>query len=578
MNKKILFLSVFVFCLCFFTNSVKPSYAENMYLYDVDYDSISKSIVLKTSKGVKAQTIKVDNPPRTVINLESTIFDPVSKKIDVNDGFIKQIRIGQFQSSPPISRISIDMTKHINFDIKTKELRDRQNIVLKALDFENTNININNSSIKNYKENKTKVIQNDLETLKYDGNKITISARSKISYELKKEDGDFYSFRIFDFTMSGIDSIPVKDNQDIQNVKVREKDNDTYFTFKMKSGMNLVAKPSKYNKIEIYSTKLPDVVVPDNIINTRNNNYVSIDFTEIGTNSNIYLSSSNQSLKYKMFQLSNPERLVIDTFGTSIKDFVDPFINKFSKNIQRARIGYIEKTTTEPEGIRIVFETKGKVSVTESLQNNKTLQLLFKGAEDSIYQEDSQPKFVKSNKKYVIVLDPGHGGKDPGAIGKAGFREKDVTLNVTYYLRQMLLDSGVSVLMARSDDSEVLLQPRVDVGNNNSADLFVSVHCNSMDGTGARGIETYYRTPQSANFAQIIHRNMVDTVKALDRGVRVRNFFVIRKTIMPSVLVEIGYLSNPTEEYELGSPIHQKKVATALYKGIREYLGYQNKI
>lgn len=574
MNKRYLYLSVFIFLLCFFS---KSAYAENMYLYDVEYDSISKSIILKTSKGVKAQTIKVDNPPRTVINLESTIFDPVSKKIDINDGFIKQIRIGQFQSNPPISRISIDTIKHIDFDIKTKDSRDKQTIVLTALEFEKAKININNNSMKKVKNTKSKIVRNDIEALEYNGNKITISARSKISYEIKKEDNDLYSVKLFDFTMSGIDSIPVKSNQDIQDVKVKERDNDTYFTFKMKQGMKLSVKPSEYNKIEIYSTSLPDAMVPDNFINTRNNNFVSIDFTEKGNDSNIYISSSGSSLKYKMFGLSNPERLVIDTFGTSIKDFADPFNNKFSKNIQRARIGYLDKTETQPEGIRIVFETKRKVTVTEALQNDKTLQLSFKGLEDTNYQ--AQPKFAKSSKRYLIVLDPGHGGNDPGAIGKvAGYREKDVTLNVTYYLRQMLLESGMAVLMARSDDSEILLQPRVDIANNNIADLFVSVHCNSMEGTGARGIETYYRTPQSVTFAQIIHRNMVETVQSPDRGIRVRNFFVIRKTSMPSVLVEIGYISNPTEEAQLGSPTHQKKVANAIYKGIKEYLGYQNKI
>lgn len=572
MNRKKLFFPFFVLFLLLFAKNV---YAESLYLYDVEYDSISKSITLKTSNGVKAKTIKVDNPPRTVIDLESTIFDPVSKKIDVNDGFIKQIRIAQFQSEPPIARISIDTSKHIDFDIKTKENRQGQNIVYTATEFEKANISISNSSIKKSTKKPT-VVRNDIEALEYNGNKITISARSKISYELNKLENNVYAVKLFDFTMSGIDTIPVKDNQDIQDIKVKERNNDSIFTFKMKPNMRLAAKPSEYNKIEIYATNAPDILVPDNLINTRNNNYVSLDFVENGNNSKIYISSVN-NLKYKMFKLDNPDRLVVDTFGTSIKDFADPFTTKYSNIIQRSRIGYLDKTETQPEGVRIVFELKKRVEVTEIPQNDKTLQLAFKSLEDSNYEP--QPKFATNNKKrFVITLDPGHGGNDPGAIGKAGYREKDVTLAVTYYLRQMLLESGMAVLMARADDSEILLQPRVDVANNNGADLFVSVHCNAMDGASPRGIETYYRTPQSTTFAQIMHRNMIDTLQALDRGTRVRNFFVIRKTTMPSVLIEIGYLTNPVEEQNLGSADYQKKVATAIYKGIREYLGYQNKI
>ena len=95
MKRKSLFSSFFVLFVLFFARS---AYAENMYLYDVEYDPISKSVILKTTKGVKAETIKVDNPPRTVINLASTIFDPVTKKIDIN-GFKHYLCTPKLESS-----------------------------------------------------------------------------------------------------------------------------------------------------------------------------------------------------------------------------------------------------------------------------------------------------------------------------------------------------------------------------------------------------------------------------------------------------------------------------------------------
>ncbi|MFN8577111.1 MAG: N-acetylmuramoyl-L-alanine amidase [Candidatus Sericytochromatia bacterium] len=571
----------FFFFLLFFA---KNAYAENMYLYDVIYDSNKKSITLKTSKGVKAQTIKVDNPPRTVIDLESTIYDTVSKKIDINDGFIKQIRVAQFQADPPISRISIDSDEHINFDVKTTENRQGYNIVYTPIEPEKSNININNYSLKKY----IKKHMNDVQALEYSGDKVVISAKSKINYQINKIDDNTYSVKLPYFTMSGITEIPVKSNQDIKDIKIKEKDNNCEFIFKMKPNTKLLAKVNESNKIEFYAQE--NVSLPSTSLFTNNtinsgDNFLSFDFVEKGKNSKIYISSASKGLNYKMFKLENPDRLVIDTYGTNVKDFKDILSDKYSKNLQRSRIGIIDKTDTQPEGVRIVFEMKNKVEVSDRLYNDKTLEISFKGLEDSNYEQQpkfssqEQPRYASNIKRrFVIALDPGHGGNDPGAIGKAGYREKDVTLAVTYYLRQMLLDNGLAVLMARADDSEILLQPRVDVANNNTADLFVSVHCNSMDGDGARGVETYYRTPQSTDFAQVIHRNMIETLGAPDRGTRVRNFFVIRKTAMPSVLIEIGYLSNPSEELLLGSVAYQKKVATAIYKGIKEYLINQNKI
>lgn len=580
-KKKFVFSFFFLLSFLF----AKNVYAENMYLYDVSYDSNTKSITLKTSRGVKSDSIKVDNPPRTVINLESTIFSSVSKKIDVNDGYIKQIRVAQFQADPPISRISIDTDKHIDFETRIEENRNGMNIVYTPTEFLKSNISINNNLVKKYAE-KRRII-NDVEALEYSGNKLIISAKSKINYKIEKLDNSTYSVKLNDFTMSGINEIPVKINHDIKDIKIKEKDNNSEFIFKVKPNVKLAAKLNESNKIEFYTDNLVDSN-PINYSNTpavndlnttnTNNNFVSLDFLEKDINSKVYISTSTKSLNYKLFKLSNPDRLVIDTFGTNVKDFIDPLLDKYSKNILRSRIGLIEKTATQPEGVRIVFEMKTRVEVEEKLQNDKTLEITFKGLNNDYYSQQ-KPIFASNVKKrFVIALDPGHGGNDPGAVGKAGYREKDVTLAVTYYLRQMLLDNGLAVLMARSDDSEILLQPRVDVANNNGADLFVSIHCNSMDGDTAKGFETYYRTPQSVAFAQVMHKNIIDNLGVIDRGIRVRNFFVIRKTTMPSLLLEIGYISNPSEEQSLASVSYQKRVAASIYKGIKEYLGTQGKI
>jgi N-acetylmuramoyl-L-alanine amidase len=239
----------------------------------------------------------------------------------------------------------------------------------------------------------------------------------------------------------------------------------------------------------------------------------------------------------------------------------------------------------------LVFELKTKINVVDNKKSDKNMVFALtvdKNAMVASSTTNSNPlasltitqpplnTYVpkKTNGKYLVVVDPGHGGNDPGAVGPSGVREKDVNLAVSYFLRKILMENGISVIMARGDDSEIELQPRVDVANNNNADLFVSIHCNALDGNSPMGVETYYRTPQSVDFAKSIHKNMIQTLGTPDRGARGdRNLFVIRKTTMPSVLVEIGYISNTIEEANLANSAHQKKVAQAVYKGIKEYLG-----
>ena len=130
---------------------------------------------------------------------------------------------------------------------------------------------------------------------------------------------------------------------------------------------------------------------------------------------------------------------------------------------------------------------------------------------------------------------------------------------------------GKKVLLTRSDDSEVLLQPRVDIANQNQASIFVSVHSNAIPNPNITGIETYYYTDRSLLLAQTIHKHLINKLNVPDRKVRKRELFVTRKTLMPSVLIEIGFLTNSTEATLLRSPEYQEKIASAIFDGIIEY-------
>jgi len=189
-------------------------------------------------------------------------------------------------------------------------------------------------------------------------------------------------------------------------------------------------------------------------------------------------------------------------------------------------------------------------------------------------QPPAQASLPSRRGRTVIAIDPGHGGRDPGAIGVGGIQEKDIVLSVSHQVRHLLQERGYEVVMTRTDDREVLLQPRVDMAVQANATLLVSIHANALERSSIHGIETYYLRPDSAELAVVLHRSLVRASGAADRGVRRARFFMVRETPvgMPSVLLELGYVTNPTEGRKLATPEYQAILARAIAEGIEAFL------
>ena len=181
-----------------------------------------------------------------------------------------------------------------------------------------------------------------------------------------------------------------------------------------------------------------------------------------------------------------------------------------------------------------------------------------------------------SRGRYRVVIDPGHGGPDPGAIGIRGLREKDVVLDVSLQVAQLLEAQGVQVIMTRSADIDVDLPPRVARANRVGATAFVSIHANaiSMSRQEVNGIETFYFSdPRSAKLAAHIQQQVLNVSPGSpDRGVRRGRFFVIRRTNMPSSLVETGFVTGRLDSPRLASAAHRRRLALAIATGILNYL------
>ncbi|WP_295159352.1 N-acetylmuramoyl-L-alanine amidase [Selenomonas sp. AE3005] len=183
----------------------------------------------------------------------------------------------------------------------------------------------------------------------------------------------------------------------------------------------------------------------------------------------------------------------------------------------------------------------------------------------------------------TIVVDPGHGGSDSGAVGPTGVKEKSVSLAVSRKVQNLLTKAGAKVIMTRTTDVDVYgvnatdrqeLQARCDVANRvPQTALFLSIHCNAFSNPSAHGMETYYAagSGRGQKLAAYLNDELAKAGGLFNRGVKTANYYVLRHTSMPASLVELAFITNPREEKLLNSDAYQNKLAKAIVQGIARY-------
>ncbi len=192
----------------------------------------------------------------------------------------------------------------------------------------------------------------------------------------------------------------------------------------------------------------------------------------------------------------------------------------------------------------------------------------------SFFITETKNIFAGSDSKNLICIDPGHGGRDTGAIGPSGLREKDVNLDIAARLRDKLRDAGFKVILTREDDTKKSLDEIVNFANTNNADIFVSVHNNSHTNREKCGTETFFFSQSAGGnvLAGDINSKTIEQIGTFNRGVKTANFFQLRNTKMTSALVEGAFISNPDEEAKLNDSNFRDKIAIGIYNGILLYL------
>lgn len=178
------------------------------------------------------------------------------------------------------------------------------------------------------------------------------------------------------------------------------------------------------------------------------------------------------------------------------------------------------------------------------------------------------------NGRRVVVIDPGHGGPDPGAIGIGGLRETDIVLDIGQQVTSLLERQGITVVLTRNGEYDLGLEPRVQMAERANATIFVSIHANAMPAnrTDISGIETYYYD-SGKQLASVIHQTILEDTGARDRRIRQARFYVIRRTTMPAVLVEVGFVTGVEDATQLNTPAYRSRMAAAIARGILRYLG-----
>lgn len=255
------------------------------------------------------------------------------------------------------------------------------------------------------------------------------------------------------------------------------------------------------------------------------------------------------------------------------------FDGKIAEEVNLAATG-VDASRVDIQVPLMLEETDYKVfTLPIDTANNKTFRVVI-----DVMQKVPPVKynFTPGLRNKVIVIDPGHGGSDPGAVGLNKTKEKDITLAVGLQLKTMLEKAGAKVLMTRTDDRDVFgpnasavdeLKARSTVANSKKADAFVSIHINSFTNRSAGGTSTYYyqKTPYDALLAQSIQNNIASAGGLQNRGVNHANFYVIKRTIMPAVLTELAFISNPDEEKQMNTPQFQQKMAQGMYLGLENF-------
>lgn len=573
----------------------------------------------------------ITSPYRYVIDIPNAVLDGASRTYELkNSSVIKNIQIAQFSSNPDIVRVVFTLNKSSDLS-KFKTYTNGKNIIVKY----NSSIIDNSIKYKFYTPqgdmDKSTKAQNTGAIVTYNNNNNTLNLipRMQTKYYLSK-----VSQNSDGLILRGLGSISLQkttysqDNKQavliLDNATLASKlQNKTYNIPSSQKGekayLTINAYTDKKIKLTLNGDTLRDyrfVVSPDGqslfvshrsyIINTIFSSDAAVvnsyKMEKTSTGYSIFNVAFNKSITYDVFELNDNFYIDINNLGDYNETLFKQMLKTSDIKVQALKIssdktrfiipmkdlnfayGNIESNA---KSIQLCFKdkpqtpTKQENEVLISSNNSKgsNINVTYVPKEDNskvMYNEKPKKNSPTISSMKKVVLDPGHGGSDSGAIG-GGYYEKTLNLEVAKLVAEKLTKKNVYVYMTRSKDTTVSLEDRTNYSNEINPDIYVSIHTNSTVQEDSYGVETHYYKDDSYSLAQLIHSKFASSKNlkkwdTKDRGVIKSRFYVINHTEAPSVLIEMGFISNTQEREKLLTKERQEQIADSIADGILEYL------
>ncbi len=620
MKKLIKFI---IICIMFIISFALKGNAEDIFkITNANFDTSNSLFVISANdtsvenpitNGIKL--IKMDG--RAYFDIDNTILTIPKQDWIFQSGHIKEIKINQFSNNPCKVRVVIFHDKEFN-PSSIQFLRIKNHIIVK---FKNGSICDNSYYQNTYRDEHssssdfyeyltvtTPVNQSNDNIVGQIQDAFNSSAEQIFAKKELKLNTRYYlnniSTKQNGILINGFGSVTVERPLILQNpsrivydlpntlvdTKLRNKEIKINETESVKIGQFSVNKARIVITTEDVSNYIP-------IYSSDNQSFLIANYAKLN-NTTLYNSSSNingyqkekaDSLTESMIlKFEAPivhgldrynDRLILYLYNVSKysdEKFKETFANTF---FDKATIDLMPKIglklTVPIEQDAIINTYLGadarSLKVTVKQVKKKTEKTHFVETPIVLNPDMTISSRKKDSTKQSIVLDAGHGGSDCGAIG-GGIMEKNITLDIAKKVETLLKQKGYAVEMTRDDDSTVSLQERVNISENYSPDIFVSIHVNSSVKPEITGVETHYYHQESLSLAQTVHASLASAVQSPNRGLFKSKFYVINHTTSPAILIEIGFISNADERAQLISEKRKQDTAKAIADGIQKYL------
>ena len=567
----------------------------------------------------------VTNPARYVIDIPGSVLIGANRTYKIkNSKTLQSVALSQFSTNPHIVRVVFTLKNYSDLE-KFKTYTDGENIIVKYSPTVVKNVfqykfytpagdtsaraNLQNLSAQIVYNNSQdpQNIEPKFQTKYYltqisqNSDGLILRGLGQISMERVKynPEGTMASLNL--------DSCALSMKYDGKTFKIPSSNPD------LKATLTIDKLNSKKVKLTLLGENLRDyrfVVAPDGqslfishrtyVINTfftsRTAKVNSYKFEKNANGYSVFDLAFNMPVTYDVFELNNSFYLDVNNLSDYNEELLKEVLAQAGVEITAYKISS-DKT-------RFIVPLKNISFTYANVESNaKSIKLCFKDndiqtpvAEKKEEKQDSinvvyipkqetpevkEPKKKKETPKVIsslkkVVIDAGHGGIDSGAIG-GGHYEKTINLNIAKMVQEKLAKKDVYVHMTRTKDATMSLEERVEFSNELNPDIFVSIHTNSTLNLETQGLETHYFKDNSIDLADIIHKNFASEKNlrkwdTKDRGVIKSRFYVINHTEAPSVLIEIGFISNDEERAKIVKKDRQEEIATAIAKGILEYL------